>query len=257
MSKWKRLSRFQQALLVALAAMLVIFTAVYPLLANRRGFAYQDTLLLRSTQGENTRYTGKVDGRRAEFTVAPTGTITYQYGDTLYGPYTVTEDPSAVPENHEMADLLAGVEVREGESVLFRGGWHDSEFPLLVDESGSDQTPSYFAHSTGGKAYGPDGQEIIPSPAPTVTTLIQLAMDPPLTHRGMPYAYLAGTLLAIMGIVSILFAEQFFRWHLSFRIRAPEQAEPSDWELFTRYLGWIICPVLALLLYLMGIFTIV
>ena len=90
-----------------------------------------------------------------------------------------------------------------------------------------------------------------------VGLLLQLALEPPLTHRGELYAYFTGTLLAVVGIVSILFADRLFRWDLSFRIRDPEGAEPSEWEIFTRYLGWIVCTAGALIVYLMGAFAIV
>ena len=133
MSQWSTLTRFQRVLLIALTALLAVFTVVYPVLSRRKGIQYRDALLLWSAQGENDVYAGRVDGARTVFTVASDGTIQYRRGDTDYGPYTVALDPSAVPRDSDMADVLTGVEVRDGADILFRGGWYNSSFPLLVD----------------------------------------------------------------------------------------------------------------------------
>lgn len=248
MEKWKELSPLPRALLIALAAMLVIFTAVYPLLGLGKGIEYQDALLLWSAQGENDVYAGRVDGERAVFTVFPDGRMEYQYGDTRYGPYTVIPDPTAVPWNSEMAPFLTGVEVRREDEVLFRGGWYSSgDFPILVDEDGEPEPFSSITWSSGEKT----------SREPAVSFLLRLAAGPALTHRGEPYAYFGGTFLALVGIFTILFADELFRWNLHFRIRDPERVEPSEWELFTRYTGWVLCTAGALILYLTGASAIV
>ena len=168
MSKWNTLTQFQRVLLIALAVLLAVFTAVYPILGRREGIPYRDALLLWSAQGETDVYAGRVDGERTVFTVAPDGTIQYRRGDTDYGPYAVTLDPSAVPRDSDMADVLTGVEVRDGEKILFRGGWYNSGFPLLVDEHGETESPfTISVHTSGGKVYGPDGQALAPSYEPT------------------------------------------------------------------------------------------
>ena len=82
MSQWSTLTRFQRVLLIALAALLAVFTVVYPVLSRRKGIQYRDALLLWSAQGENDVYAGRVDGARTVFTVAPDGTIQYRRGDT-------------------------------------------------------------------------------------------------------------------------------------------------------------------------------
>ena len=87
MSQWSTLTRFQRVLLIALTALLAVFTVVYPVLSRRKGIQYRDALLLWSAQGENDVYAGRVDGARTVFTVASDGTIQYRRGDTDYGPY--------------------------------------------------------------------------------------------------------------------------------------------------------------------------
>ena len=64
MSQWSTLTRFQRVLLIALTALLAVFTVVYPVLSRRKGIQYRDALLLWSAQGENDVYAGRVDGAR-------------------------------------------------------------------------------------------------------------------------------------------------------------------------------------------------
>ena len=44
---------------------------------------------------------------------------------------------------------------------------------------------------------------------------------------------------------SILFADELFRWNMAFQIRNADQAEPSDWEIASRYIFWTGMPLLA------------
>ena len=49
--------------------------------------------------------------------------------------------------------------------------------------------------------------------------------------------------------LSLLFEDQLFRWQLSFRVADPGSAEPSEWEMFNRWSGWIVLTAVALLAY--------
>lgn len=53
--------------------------------------------------------------------------------------------------------------------------------------------------------------------------------------------------------VSMLVADELFRIQLSFSIRNVEDAEPSDWEIFGRYVTWTVVPILALLAFIIGL----
>ena len=44
-----------------------------------------------------------------------------------------------------------------------------------------------------------------------------------------------------------------FRWDLAFRIRNVEQAEPSECEIAGRYIAWVVLPIIALVLFVMGL----
>ena len=73
METWRSLEKLQQIMLLALAAMFVVFTILYPLLNARKGVANRGTLLLRTQAGENAVYTGQIREQKAVFHVSPGG----------------------------------------------------------------------------------------------------------------------------------------------------------------------------------------
>lgn len=255
MTRWKKLNRFQQALFLAQIALLVVFSVLYLIFTRQTGVSYRGALLLRSVQGENTVYSGKVDGTPITFTVSPDKTLVFQSGDSIPVTYTVTEDSSAVPKDHDMHEVLTGVEVRRDGEILFRGGWYTgSGFDILVDEDGNQIAPT-ITISYGGdeQQYRADGQPITPSSEPDAAWVLTLTSSPTLVHRGDGMAYLGGTFLVVINAVLILFADELFRFNLRFQIRDPERAEPSEWELFSRYVGWIVLAVSAAVVYILGL----
>lgn len=255
MARWKNLSRFQQFLLILQAIFLVVCSVLYPIFARMEGISYRDSFLRYRAEGENAVYSGKVDGVPVTFTASPDKTLVFQSGDSIPVTYTVTEDPSAVPKDHDMSDVLTGVEVRRDGEILFRGGWYTgSGFDLLVDEDGNQIAPT-ITISYGGdeRQYRADGQPITPSSEPDAAWVLTLTSSPALVHRGDGMAYLGGTFLVALNAVAILFADELFHFDLRFQIRHPERAEPSDWELFTRHAGWVVLTVAAILVYIVGL----
>lgn len=70
--------------------------------------------------------------------------------------------------------------------------------------------------------------------------ILRLVFDPELTHKGSWLAWLGAVFLSILNAVSILYADELFRWDLSFQIQNAETAEPSEWEMMKRYLSWTV-----------------
>ena len=58
---------------------------------------------------------------------------------------------------------------------------------------------------------------------------------------------------SVITALTVLFADELFRGHLSFRIRNADRAEPSDWEIAGRYLSWTALPLLALVVFILGL----
>lgn len=137
MERLRGLGRYQIALLVCGVVMILVFSVLYPVTTARVGFLYQDTILTPTQEGDATVYSGKLRGEAARFTVHAGKSVEFQYGDKTYGPYTVTEDPDARPDS-ELSRYLTGVEVRCGDTILFRGGvMENGGETLLYHEDGS------------------------------------------------------------------------------------------------------------------------
>ena len=81
--------------------------------------------------------------------------------------------------------------------------------------------------------------------------------DPVIGRKGNWAGFVMGLFISVLFAVSILFADELFRWHLSFSIRNAEHAEPSEWEMAGRYIGWTLAPILALATYAIGLGEIV
>ena len=256
MDRFKRLNRYQQALLLLMAAMILIFGVIYAVVSSRIGFLYQNQILVPREENGNTIYSGRIHGRDSEFLVSSDGMVQFRWGENQYGPFRVTEAPDAVPQDHPWTKSMTGLEIREGERVLFRGGAVDLEMQevpiMLIDEEGSDLGVSITVTMGDGRVLDADGNEIDPM-KPTVSTIARLSLGPELTKKGEWLAWFLGLLLSGVNAVSILYADELFRWNLSFRIRDPERAEPTEWEIVGRYVGWTGITIMILVLYIMGL----
>ena len=118
----KSLNRYQKGVLIFMIAVTLVFAVVYPMTTSRVGFEYKDIILVPSQENGSTVYSGKIQGQQAHFTVSEDKTVVFQHGDKIYGPYTAKEDSTAIPKDEEMAEYMTGVELRQGEDILFRGG---------------------------------------------------------------------------------------------------------------------------------------
>ncbi len=259
MERIKNLNRYQSAVLLLLSAMLVFFTAAYFVVSSRVGFAYKGAILRPQEDAGSTVYSGRIGGETVSFTVTQDKKVTYYYGDKMYGPYTACEDPTAVPkDNTEMAKHMTGVEIREGEAIFFRGGvlvtGGSEREMILFDENGGFASVDVMVSSGNGIMYDREGN-VVDQMAPSATTILRLLDNPELTSKGEWMAWFGGVFLSALTAILILFADELFRWNLSFQIRNVDRAEPSDWEIAGRYISWTFLPIMALVIYIMGLTT--
>ena len=255
MKKIKSLNRYQKGVLLFMIAMALVFAAVYSMTISRIGFAYKDAILVPSQENGSTVYSGKIKGQQARFTVSEDKTVVFQHGDKTYGPYTAKEDPTAIPKDDEMAEYMTGVEIRRGEDILFRGGVRDGwDSYLMYNEDGTVYNFGYFFSYTAGDGIERDvNGNIIDSVEPSASTILELMDDPELTHKGEWIAWFYAVLICIFNAVLILFADELFRWNLRFQIRNADYAEPSDWEIAGRYIGWTALAIAALVMFVAGL----
>lgn len=250
MNRWRALTPFPRIMLCIQAGLLVLFTILYPLLGMQRGIDFQGEFLHQVERGEDTVYTGTLDGKTVELTYTPSGALFYRWGDVEYGPYTLTEDPSALPTSETMG-RVTGVELRLDGEILFRGGYGGDGL-YLVNENGTKLNGLEIV--TNGTAYGLDGSRQIYEDGLSITRAIGLLLEgPSVRSRVHGEGYFLGTLVVAINAVAILFADELFRWNLRWSIRHPERAEPSEWELFSRGFSWVVLTIVALIGYMMGL----
>ncbi len=237
MERIKELNRYQKGILLLLIAMVLIFTVIYFMAFSKTGFVYADDFMEKRSDSGNTVYTGNVDGKKLTFTVTKENAVICQYGDEIYGPYTARKDPTAVPKGNGRAEDMVGVEIREGEEILFRGGvLMKEDYMVLVDEK------------TGEPYY-----DVTASVEPSAHMILRLLDGPELTKGGNFWCWFFGIVFAGMTVLSILFAEELFHFRMSFSVRYAELTEPSDWEIVSRYAGWTLGAVATLIVFFSGL----
>lgn len=247
MERIKALDYRQKWILLIMGVMVLVFSVLYPVTMSRVGFSYRDTILVPGDKNGTTVYSGIIQGEAASFTVTQDKTVTFQYGVFTYGPYTVKEDSQAAPESGDLADTLSGVEIWRQNSRLFRGGVRklDQNGWLLYNENGTlynIETEIIFS-----------GDNSAEQMEPSLSTILDLTMGPELTHKGHWLPWVLGILLCVINAVSILYADELFRFWLSFRIESPELVEPTDLEITGRYLGWIAMLIGIFVVFIIGL----
>ena len=249
MERIRELNRYQKAILCILVLMVLGFGVLYAVTTSRVGYEYVDSILVSTKEGGNTVYSGEIYGMPASFTVTPDKTVTYQYGLKTYGPYIVREDETAIPKGKSGK----GVEVRCGEEIIFRGSVANLSYGMwLTNEDGSSFEGNITVASSNGIIYDENGH-IIDQNEPSVGTVIQLAFGPELTHKGHWLVWFVGLAMCVASAVSILFADELFQWRMSYRVRDAYEFEPSDLEISSRYIGWTLEPIFALIIFILGL----
>lgn len=257
MERMRELNWYQKGILLLLAAMVAVFGVVYFLVISQEGYLYHDEIFVPAEENGNTVYSATVDGKESSFTVTADKTVTFRYGDKVYGPYTAKEDPTAVPKDDDLSDHMTGIEVREGNEIIFRGGvlpygssanrqW------MLYNEDGSNASIGIVVTMGDGTMTDADGNVIDPM-EPSVSTILQLMNGPELTNKGHWVFWFVCVFFSLMTAISILFADEMFYWRLRHSIRNAEQAEPSDWAIAGRYIGWTVMVIMLLVMYIKGL----
>ena len=122
MERLKGLGRWQKGVLLFMIAMIAVFTVLYPITIAREGFAYKDTILVPNSENGTTVYSGKIWGKQVRFTVSQDKTVYFQYGDKTYGPYTVREDPSAIPKDKQFGENMVELKFAAEKKSSFAAG---------------------------------------------------------------------------------------------------------------------------------------
>ena len=172
MEKIRNLNFYQKAFLILMIIMVLIFTVVYPVTISKAGFEYKDTILVPRQKNGCMVYYGKIQGQQANFIVAEDKTLIFQYGDKTYGPYTAKEDSTAIPKDSGIKEHMTGMELRQGEDILFRGGVYESgDDYWLYNEDGTLHDIGFFVIAGDGIERDEHGNIIDPMKPSASTTL--------------------------------------------------------------------------------------
>ena len=252
MDRINSLNVYQKCILIVMLAAVLIFSVIYPVTISKSGFLYRDTILVPTEENGNTVYSGKIQGEETAFIVSE-NTVAFRHGSKDYGLYILKEDPTAIPKKEDLADRMTGIEISNGNRILFRGGVIDAgDSYWLYNEDGTLENLVITYVSGDGIEWDDSGNKI-DKMEPTASTIYELLNDPELTHKGEAMAWFGAVLTCIFNAVSILYADELFRWNLLFRIRNAEYAEPSDWEITSRYIGWTLMAVMVFVIFIMGL----
>ena len=253
MQRIKELNRYQKGVLIFMIVMSLVFAVIYTKTIARVGFSFKDAILVPSEENSSTVYSGKLMGEEAVFTVSGDKTVVFQHGDKTYGPYTAKEDPTAIPEEEDLAAQMTGVEIYNGDALLVRGGILDlGDSYWLYNEDGSLDNFSFSYVTVGGVERDVNGNILDPV-EPSASDIWDLMNEPELTHKGARSAWFGAVFICILNGLSILFADELFYLNLAFQIRNAENAEPSDWEIAGRYIGWTGVSIAALVIFILGL----
>ena len=250
MNRFHELPRWQKGLILALGAMALVFLVLYAVVSSRVGFLYRDSILLPLEEPGATVYTGTLRGEECTIHVTEDRAITFLFGSKTYGPYTVKEDPTAIPPGRHPS--TKGYEVRRDNEILFRGCLsRGSGISLLYKEDG-EPLFEISVSADSGIITDVDGNVIDPM-EPSIYTLLELVEGPELTRKGHWGVYFLGLLFSVICVASIFFADELFRFRLSFYVDDPYQVDPSDWALIGRHATWIMIALLVLTFYFTGL----
>lgn len=250
--KWASWPFYRRAMLAATVGLMVLATVLYLTVGSRKGIEYGSSFYALTTEDGTMTYTGNTHewregntiiqsnvGWETVYTVAeaPEGyTVECRMGDETYGPYQVAAVDLADLSTRVLGFYLDGgmeiTNVTTGER-LFRGGYirSSSGYAFLLDENKEGEANSIGDFAPPKPKAGPDCDDLYH---------FTFGAEESMTSRADWTLYFCALLLAAFNAASILCAEEFFTWSMSFRVADPEGMEPSEWELFTRHVGWAV-----------------
>lgn len=252
--KIQDLNWYQKGILLLLLVLIPVYAVIYHVSISRVGVLYNDKIFVPAEESGATVYSGRLDGKPAEITVTNDKTaVTFRCGDTVYGPYTIKEDPSALADIEFCPSDMRGVALYDGETLLFRGGfWPSGEFTQLYRADGSPDLQMGLYAVENGVWKDADGNAVDPM-KPDAADILRIALAPELTHKGDWLVWFGAVCISLLNAATILYADELFRWNLSFQIQNAEDVEPSEWEMLSRYLGWTVLTILAFVVYILGL----
>ena len=244
-------SKLQKIVLIALAAMAVVFALLTLFLHMRKGVEFEDGFLGLSDGAAGsavTAYTGKLRGEKVEITVNRAAgenltEVVFQIGDRIRDVCTL--ETGLPPIQAEQLGPVEHIRIMKNDQMLFEGGydpehdmgWYDLDGnwdPLAMSVSyGSTVGDDYWDHYETG-----------------AETILNFAQGPELVSRGSWGLYFAMLLFSALLALDAAYPLALFRWQHMCDVKDPE---PSDFYLGMQRIGWCVYPFLLLIGYIFAL----
>ena len=254
MKRIMNLNKFQKLLLMVMIVSVLFSGFIYCTLNSKIGFEYKNQIFIPESENDSTVYSGILNGKKVRFIVSDYQVV-FEYGYDQVITYTVYENDSLIVENLKDHQYAKGYEIYQDDEVKFKGTairTSGDGICVLYDEDGSlyGFNISYFDHN--GIERDEHGN-IVHSIEPPLNKIIELAEGPVLVKKVKWIFWFSGLFLSVINFFSILFADELFRFQMSFRIQNSNKAEPSELALFSRYLSWIILLISSIYFFISGL----
>lgn len=217
--------RTRKLVLLALAAMTLLFGVLTGISRTQKGVLFKDTLLKVSAAEGRTVYTGKAHGETVTITVTSDGgavtTVEYVIG-ALFHDICTMEYPLAPVQTDQ--GPVAGVRITKNGELLFEGGCD----------------PAYHSNVYDCMLYTPEGEiafdviadvqfvfndDVWGSYTTSAVSIVRFAAGPELMARGSWEIYAMTIVLVLLAMVLTAFPEQLFQWSHRWYVKNPEPTE--------------------------------
>lgn len=253
MERIRSLDKYQKAVIVFMLILVAVYAVIYPVTMAKEGYLYFDEIMIPHQENGNTVYSGNIEGDSAAFTVTGDKAVTFQYRGKTYGPYTAKRDAAAIPAEYAGRQDVTGLELYRGEALIFRGGVYKLQDMWWFVNADGSYADSGIVTIIGNGIVTDEKGNVIDTMEPSLSTVWNLMEDPELQHKGDWGTWVIGLLICLFTAASILFADELFRMSLMFKVYNVDKVEPSDWEIFTRYVTWTLLPIAAWVMFAVGL----
>ena len=237
---WSKLSLPRRILCIVNALLIPIFLIIYLTYGNKVVMRFENDLFL-AEKGENEIFfSGEFQGKPIKIVLSSDAVLRYTLDGVEYGPFTIVDDPTASPPDSELAvsTFFVGIEIREGDKAIFRGGYHDYMTGiLLVHEDGS-----FYGDPADGE--------------PDLHLIFHCLRSARIVRQGNWVFFLVSSLFVALTLLTGLFKEPFFRAHMPLSKSEKELKEKEKTPLLRRVLswsGWVLLTFGALFFYIGGL----
>jgi len=237
---WSKLPLSRRILCIVNAVLIPIFLIIYLTYGNKAVIRFNSDLLL-AEKGENEIFfSGEIKGKPAELTLFSDAVLQYTLDGVEYGPFTLVDDPTAVPPDSDLAvsTFYVGIEIREDGEPIFRGGYHDYMTGiLLVHNDGT-----FYSEPAPGE--------------PDLHLIFHFLRAGNIVRQGNWIFFLVASLFVALTLLTGFFKEPFFRAHMPLTKEEKELQAQEKVPLLRKVLswsGWVALTFGALFFYIGGL----